>query len=295
MTMTDRLFDRIVVVRWSAADAPTRGFDSIWRASIDVDSGELDCVNHATRTHAEKAITDELLSVPHERVFLGVDFPLGYPAGFAGRLASGANWRATWTSIASEVVDGVDNDDNRWEAASNLNGRAGMSPGPFWGSPAGVTLPSLTGDRPRTYFGLAEWRATEDRLHARGLDPVPVWQLAGEVPVGSRSLLGIPALRRLAEHRELARRVRVWPFETGCHPMPTMATPAAIVVGEVRDVAFDLDHQRSAVEDAAGSIGTATHLAELDRRGELGALFAPDLDREAMTVVEREEGWILGA
>ncbi|MGE0000259.1 MAG: hypothetical protein AB7U39_25360, partial [Ilumatobacteraceae bacterium] len=49
------------------------------------------------------------------------------------------------------------------------------------------------------------------------------------------------------------------------------------------------------VRDAAQVIGLCRHLRELDSRGELGALFAPDLDAASALAVLDEEGWILGA
>ena len=291
-----RLFDRIIIAGWSDADAPTRGDNSIWRASVDVASGATACVNHATRAVATKALVDELLATDGRKVFLGFDFPLGFPRGFARRLVGeAANWRAVWTAVDQVVVDGADNANNRYEAGAALNSRAGMSPGPFWGCPAGEQYGSVTAERPRTFAGLPEHRIAEQRLAKRGVSTPTIWQLHGPKSAGGRALLGMPLVRELAERSGLAKRVRLWPFETGCTDLPTRASSDAVVIGEVWPWSYDLDPAAHPLADAARAISTAQHLATLDRAGQLGALFAPDVRSEDVDAVEREEGWILGA
>lgn len=292
-----------MIVRWSAAAIPTRGDDSAWRATIAVGGAPgvpvggqvVDCVNNATRQRAEAGLVDQLGAL-RGRVFVGFDIPFGFPAGFAGRVGKrGANWRAVWMAIDDEIVEGDRNRDNRYDAAEGLNTRSGMSPGPLWGRPEGDERVALGSNRPSTYYGMTEFRLAERRLAAIGRAPRPVWQMRGRRAPGSLALLGIPLLRRLSEHRELGRRVRVWPFETGCTPTPTLAAPEAIVLGEVWPAVFDLDRLLHKLPDAAEAIGLARHLAALDRAGELGALFAPELSAQQIPIVEREEGWILGA
>ena len=156
------LFDRIVIVGWSDADAPTRGDNSIWRASIEVTTGETQCVNHATRHLATRALVEEMGHTSGRKVFLGFDFPLGFPRGFARRLVGEtANWRAVWTAVDGAVTDAPDNTNNRYAAGAALNSRAGMSPGPFWGCPAGEEHGSVKPDKPRTFAGLSEYRIAE--------------------------------------------------------------------------------------------------------------------------------------
>lgn len=290
-----RLFDRYVMLRWSTADKPTRGDDSVWRVALDTATGEVDVVNHATRSDAVAALTQELLAVADdERIFLGVDFPLGYPAGFAERFArGGANWRAAWAAITDEVVDSPTNENNRFVAADRLNDRAGMSPGPFWGCPPGEAVGSLGADRPPTLFGLAEHRIVERRLAGAGIAMPTVWQLAGPGAVGGAALLGIPVLRRLSEHPTLARRVRIWPFDTGCDLIPTRGSTGAIVVAQVWPAAFARDEGTHALPEIAQLAGVCRQLAALDATGRLGERFAPALSVDEYKVVEREEGWVV--
>jgi len=291
-----RLFDRIIVAGWSDADVPTRGENSIWRASVDVVTGEAACVNHATRHLATKALVEELATTAGRRVFLGFDFPLGFPRGFARRLVGEtANWRAVWTAVDTVVVDGDDNSNNRYTAGAALNSRAGMSPGPFWGCPPGEDHGSVRPNRPETFAGLPEYRIAEQRLANRGVSTPTAWQLHGPLSAGGRALLGMPLVRELAERSGLAKRVRLWPFETGCTQTPTRAAGDAVVIGEVWAWSYELDPHAHLLPDAARAISTAQHLAGLDRAAELGALFDPDVRDEDRLVVEREEGWILGA
>ena len=285
-----------MLVRWSAATRPTRGDDSIWLASFDAVTQRTNCTSHATRATVEHAVIEELSAASNRNVFLGVDFPLGFPAGYAQRVASrGANFRATWAAITEAVDDDISNADNRFAAASRLNERSGMAPGPFWGCPANETTEALPSAPPNSFSGLAEYRLTERRLRAAGRPSFSVWQLHGSSQAGRHALLGIPMISRLVEHPRLAGRVRVWPFDTGCDALPTRTTKHAIVIGEMRPSLFDLDVPGDQLVDAGIVLAASQHLAELDRTGRLANMFAPDLSRDEAIVVEREEGWILGS
>ena len=290
------LFDRIVIAGWSDADAPTRGDNSIWRASIEVGTNEVACVNHATRQQATRALIDELATTAGRSVFVGFDFPLGFPTGFARRLVGAtANWRAVWTAVDDVVEDHADNTNNRYGAGAALNARAGMSPGPFWGCPPDQDHGSVRPTRPETFAGLPEYRIAEQRLANQGVSTPTVWQLHGPLAAGGRALLGMPLVRELAERSGLAKRIRLWPFETGCTETPTRASSDAVVIGEIWPWSYELDPSAHPLPDAARAISTAHHLAALDRDGRLGELFAPNVREEDLIVVEREEGWILGA
>lgn len=290
------IFDHIVIAGWSDADVPTRGDNSIWRASIHVATAEVTCVNHATRQHATRALVEELMQTTGKKVFLGFDFPLGFPRGFARRLLSNAaNWRAVWTAVDDVVEDGTDNANNRYDAGAALNARAGMSPGPFWGCPPDEDHGSVQPGKPHTFAGLPEYRIAEQRLATRGVSTPTVWQLHGPLAAGGKALLGMPLVRELAERSGLAKRVRLWPFETGLTDTPTRAAGDAIIIGEVWPWSYELDPRAHPLADAARAISTAQHLAALDRQGRLGERFDPGVRDEDRLVVEREEGWILGA
>ena len=290
------LFDRIVIAGWSDADVPTRGDNSIWRASVDVATNETACVNSATRHLATRGLVDDLAGTTGARVFLGFDFPLGFPTGFARRLVGPtANWRAVWTAVDDAVIDHENNANNRYDAGAALNTRAGMSPGPFWGCPPDADHGSVRPGRPTTFAGLPEYRIAEQRLANRGVSTPTVWQLHGELAAGGKALLGMPLVRALAERSGLGRRVRLWPFETGVTETPTRGSADAIVIGEIWPWSYELDPRAHPLPDAARAISTAHHLATLDRDDRLGALFAPNVRDDVLLVVEREEGWILGA
>lgn len=292
-----RLFDRYVMLHWTAASKATRGDDTLWRATLDARGGDLEIMNHPTRAHAIDAIIELLLDVPGDRVFVGIDIPLGFPEGFATRLSQGsaANWRAVWAAIADEVVDSATNENNRFHAADRLNVRAGTSPGPFWGAPLEFVSASLPVGRPSTFFGLMEQRLVERRLAARGVPVGTSWQMVGRGSTASEALLGIPALRRLSDHPTLGRRIRVWPFDTGCDPEPSRLGAGTVVVAQVAPELFDVDVDAHSLREVALVSGACTHLSDLDRAGTLGPLFVPDITVDEMRTIEREEGWILGA
>jgi hypothetical protein len=170
-----------------------------------------------------------------------------------------------------------------------------MSPGPFWGCPADQAVGALRPTKPATFMGLPEYRLTEQRLRARGKRPFSVWQLYGAGAVGSQTLLGVNVIRRLAEDPQLSKRIRIWPFETGCDPNPTRSGPGSVVVAEVWPSMFEIPDDPRQVRDAAQVTALAEQLAEIDRAGRLGELFTPELTADESAIVEREEGWILGA
>ncbi len=290
------LFDRVVVVDWSAASAPRRGRDSIWMATLDVGGRAVE--NLATRRTAERRIADLVDGGGGRRTLLGVDFSLGYPSGTAAALGlAGPPWRAMWALLEAEVSDGERNANNRFRVAAGLNRRAGDRPGPFWGRPPAQAVDGLSRTKPDG-IELPEWRATERALRAHGRRPFSSWQLLGAGCVGSQSLLGIPVLERL--RRGGGDRVHVWPFTTGL-AVPQVA-PGDLVVAEVWPSLVDIEAVdveavagRHPVRDAVQVEVLAGHLADLDRRGLLAKLFNPAVDAAVAESVIAEEGWVLGA
>ncbi len=162
------LFDRYVVVDWSASSTPTRGADSIWVAVID--DAEASSVNLPTRA-STVAFLDELVHDSGERrTLLGVDASLGYPAGTAAALGLvGRPWAAMWSLLAEEILDD-DRNVNRFTVAAELNRRMGSPPGPFWGCPPSAAAPALTATKPPP-SRLDEWRRAEVSLRAGGQRP----------------------------------------------------------------------------------------------------------------------------
>ena len=135
-----RLFDVYCVVDWSANATPKRGADSIWISEL-VAGQPATAVNVPTRHGAEQHLAELAARHACRRVLIGVDFPLGYPAGFAAAagLAGPAGldgspaWLATWQYLAQAIDDDHRNRNNRWHVAADLNERLGGLR--FWGCP----------------------------------------------------------------------------------------------------------------------------------------------------------------
>ncbi|MEZ5404111.1 MAG: hypothetical protein R2729_30810 [Bryobacteraceae bacterium] len=266
------LFERYVMVDWSARAKPATGRDSIW---IGV-HGQKEC-NPRTRMEAFGHLRNLLVDpIP---TLVGFDFALGYPKGFADALRlTGEPWIAAWREITGGIQDNERNRNNRFEAASEWNRRYGQPL--FWGCPKSAASRWLCPKKAAR--SLPEFRETERA--ARGTKAV--WQLFGNGCVGSQSLMGLPYVHRLRE--EFAGRVRVWPFETGL----SAPTRPDIVFAEIYPSMIPVERRGDEVLDRAQVRSMAQHFAGLDTRGELAALFAPRCEDPAAVV--REEGWILG-
>ncbi|MGF1552017.1 MAG: molybdopterin guanine dinucleotide synthesis [Paracoccaceae bacterium] len=297
--MSERGFDRLLVVDWSAAAVPRRGADSIWIADLDASAERVETANPPTRREAEDRLAATLGAALDrgERVLACFDFPFGYPRGSAAALAGG-DWRAVWARLADGLTEGEANANDRFAFAARLNAAFGSAPGPFWGCPAHLASADLGPKKPSGYGRTLppERRLVEERVRRAQ----PCWKLAYTGSVGSQALTGIAALERLRRRPALAGRVVVWPFETGLRaPAGPRAALAEIYPSLIEDVR---------VRKAAGALGVvkdeaqvrllATALARLDAAGRLDALFAgpiEPLDADHRAVVEKEEAWVLGA
>ena len=286
------LFDSYVMVDWSAAAAPRQGKDSIWIAWLNRDSGVL-LENPPTRAAATARLAGLLDSQPG-RVLAGFDFPQGYPAGFAARLAPGrADWTGVWAGLAARLNDRDDNSNDRFLMAGAINTQlAGEAGWPFWGCPQGRSVPALHPDKRAWREGppsLAEYRIAEART--KGVQST--WKLTGVGSVGSQVLTGIPRLEQLRHHPNLAKRIRIWPFETGLVPISRLAADA-IIFAEIWPSLYPRDDHP--IRDAGQVSATVRAFAAFDEAGDLGALFGGDpyLSARERLIVEREEGWILG-
>jgi len=270
-------FARVIVVDWSAANAPKRGADSIWIGQAG--AGATPPVNPATRAEAEAVLAGriEAALAAGERVLVGVDFPFGYPSGLARALTGRSGGLAVWDWLSDRLRDDARNLSNRFEVAAQANA-ALPGIGPFWGRPAGLSLPGLPArGRERQGQTLPDLRAADRR--ARGAQSA--WKLLGAGSVGSQALTGIPRLQAL--RRRFAGQVAVWPFE------PVAGAP--VVLAEVfpsllRDQVARA--QGYPCRDAAQVDLLARALHGLGDG--IGALLAPDTPDEVL----HEEGWILG-
>lgn len=290
------LFDRYLIVDWSAANTPKRGRDSIWIALYD--GGDCTLLsNVSTRSAAIaqiRTILRETLA-KGQRLLCGFDFAFGYPKGMSERIAGKGDWQSLWKHWRSVLQDGADNRSNSFEVAARINRDLSASlqeTGPYWGHPhqhqgryAGL-LPKRNGG---VFQTIPEFRLVEKA--AKGAKSV--WQLAYNGAVGRQAMLGMAQLQDLRTEPAFAGDLAVWPFETEF----ARKLEKPIVISEVYPSLFPLRADLHEVKDAAQVLGVATHFAELDEKERLGTLLdAPDCLGEAeRKQVETEEGWIVGA
>jgi hypothetical protein len=296
-----RLFNAYIIVDWSAASKPNTGADSVWIGVLKRDVRfrlAFEAFNPPTRAEAEKKLTAILddLKKRNERALLGVDFPLGFPRGFASalKLPTETPWRAVWDQIDRMVKDKLDNTNNRFGVASEINRRLTGGPFPFWGCPPKDALTTLQPKRTREHGpgDLPELRHAE--VAAKGASPI--WKLYYNGSVGGQAILGIPVLRRLKLARGEA--MKVWPFETGLKALDTPDLAGVeLVAAEVYPALVKSVPAPGEVKDLAQVRASAEHFARLDEAGKLGALFGASKTAPPGVVqdAEREEGWILGA
>jgi precorrin-8X/cobalt-precorrin-8 methylmutase len=283
------LFDRYVMVDWSANSTPKTGRDSIWIASGST-RGRVRLVNPPTRREAVELLVDLMLSCADERTLIGFDFSFGYPVGFAeGVAGAGAGWEAVWAMLFERITDADDNANNRFEVAAELNGVLD-GVGPFWGHP-GASAPVA---RRRPPAGrLAQFRLAERRVIDEGHRPFSAWQLAYPGSVGSQMMLGIARLEGLRRDPRLAGRGRVWPFETGFGVEGIPGKPGQVLFAEIWPSMFPIT-SRENIRDAAQVDSMVRLLRAVDRSGELAEWFSPGLSPGERRMVLREEGWTLG-
>jgi hypothetical protein len=229
-------------------------------------------------------------------VLVGLDFPYGYPCGFAASLGlAGAPWRATWDELSTRIQDSqAASTNNRFDVAAQLNCAIGAGgPGPFWGCPDSAKSAALLMTKPAFPFGaLAEFRITERRIPG----PKATWQLFYNGSVGSQALLGIPYLAQLRDDPQLAGVSQVWPFETGATLPPHAEGRGRVIHAEIYPSFIDARPEPNEVKDSAQVRALVEYFADRDQRGQLGAHFAAParLPVRERAQVLGEEGWILG-
>ena len=300
-----RLFDAYIMVDWSAAAKPVTGANSIWIgiAARDVRLKMVfTAANPDTRVKATALIKDIIakLNGRGDRVLLGFDFSLGYPAGTAQALKLDLSERAPWQAmhelLASKFKDRPDNSNSRFAIAAGFNYTISQGPFPFWGAPKRDQVQTLGPKKP-DFKGaqLPEYRLTELAMREAGIgQPKSCWQLAYTGSVGSQSLLGIPHVHAL--RRELPN-ARLWPFEQefsddmSDEPLKDVQT----VIAEIYPSALKARPEKGEILDRAQVRTMATHYAALDQRARLKACFSTQnsLKTGKILDVKAEEGWIL--
>lgn len=267
------IFDRVIIVDWSASSSPSPAkpsADAIWIAEASA-SGE-ETSYHRTRAAAEAALRGMLQG--NDRVLVGFDFPMGFPAGFAKRLTGIASARAVHGWLAAAIEDGPENHNNRFAVAAAINQRLGGTPGPFWGCPEAKAGTHLSARKEIDYpaLGLSERREVEALIRSAQ----PVWKLYTTGSVGSQALTGLPVVHRLG--------LPVWPFDPMAPRMVAEVYPSLLAPA----VSAALAARTDGIKDEWQVRLLARALLRLSQAGKLAALLT-------VPPVATEEGWILGA
>lgn len=300
-----RLFDAYIIVDWSAAAKPTTGANSIWvgvRARDARLKFQFTSVNPKTRLEARQFIGDmiEKLNARGDKVLVGFDFAMGYPAGTsaaANLLKSDLEpWRAMYAHLYKKVKEKPDNSNARFAIAAGLNYAMTQGPHPFWGvtrKDEVSTLAPKKGDFTQT-GSLAEHRRAEDWIKANfKARPKSVWQLLGAGSVGSQALLGIPTVQAL---RDRIENSQIWPFETGFKALNEEDLEnVPCVFAEIYPSTLQITPKAGQTTDEAQVEALAEHLETLDSAGKLCPAFGPPeaLKSEEILQIQQEEGWIL--
>ncbi len=276
-------FDRILVVDWSARSKPSprrKSADAIWVAEAGANRVSSEYIR--TRAQAMARLDARIATALRmgERLLVGFDFPFGYPAGFAARVAGAASALAVWRMLAARVDDDDRNGNNRFSVAAGLNA-VYPGTGPFWGCPPGQSYPGLPHrGTMRAHHGLPERRLVEARIRSTH----PCWKLFTTGSVGSQALLGLARLQGLRVRWGGA--VSVWPFE----PLDTLVVLAEIYPSLMAaEVSRAQARWPQAIKDDIQVRLSALAFSELQARGQMQAALdaaeGPDL---------AEEAWILG-
>ena len=286
-----RPFDTVVAVDWSGADdtGPTPRPDAIWTGVVRTRTAEPPLYLRS-RAVAEDwmagLIEGELAA--GRRLLLGIDFPFGYPAGLAERVAGRAGPHLLWDWFA-QALDALPKDEGRFDLAARIN-RSFSGEGPFWFNGLKREIEGLPRTRPSAPpEGVAERREVE--LRAPGA--FACWQMGGGGAVGSQAMTGMATLARL--RRRFPRAMAVWPFD------PWDAAPVVVVevwpsllkeAVERRmscDATLPRDREGRPIKDAAQVAVLSEALGLLGEWGRLDALLSA-----APEAARMEEGWILG-
>jgi len=267
--------DEVVIVDWNAGNdtGPRPRRDAIWIGAVTGGAAEppVYCRN---RIIAEAWLTEriEAALTAGRRLFLGFDFALGYPRGFAGAVTGSDDPLALWAWLAARIEDAPDAN-NRYDVAAALN-RLFPGIGPFWGNVLGrevADLPRRGNDR--------TWRWAEPRRLAERRAPgaFEVWQLAYAGAVGSQVLTGLPLLGRL--RRRFAPYVAAWPLERADRPVALVEVFPSLISAAIARAAPD-----EPIRDRA----------QVDCLARAVAGLPPRVMAQALAARADEEGWIFG-
>ncbi len=261
------------MVDWSGGNdtGPRPKKDAIW-AGLVLAGVEQPPVYLRNRVEASTWLTDliEAERRQNRRLFIGFDFPFGYPKGFARVITGSDDPFSLWAYFAEHLND-TPKSNNRFDLAGRLNAKfPGI--GPFWFNGTSRDIPHLPRKgRDRQGHGMVERRAIEER--AKGT--FTCWQMGGAGAVGGQVMTGTKTLENL--RRRFAGEIGVWPFDLVDQPVAFVETWPSILA---KDVAEEGD----LIKDRAQVRLMARALSRL-----------PTSVLHAMLCVDApEEGWILG-
>lgn len=267
-------FDTIAMLDWSGGNdtGPHPCRDAIWlgltRAGVEEAPRYL-----RNRAEAEAALSALMAAeiAAGRRVLVGVDFPFGFPAGFAKGLTGCDNPFAVWDWLET-VIEDRPGGNNRFDVAGEINGRF-PGVGPFWFNGVKREIADLPRKDTRAGHGMVERRAAE----ARAKGAFTCWQMGGAGAVGGQVLTGLPVLNRL--RRRFYGQVSVWPFEVLDKPVALVEVWPGLINPAVKRA------------EAQGGFRDAHQVRLLARAL---ACLPPDRLAEMLAVDAPEEGWILG-
>ncbi|MEL6861596.1 MAG: hypothetical protein AAGL11_07150 [Pseudomonadota bacterium] len=299
-----RLFDAYIIVDWSAASKPVRGPNSIWVAVCTKDRRQhvrVRTYNPATRLDARQLILEQTQSLiaRGNRVLLGFDFAMGYPAGTADALnLEGPHppWKRMQDHLVAQTIERADNSNARFQIAAEMNAAMTGGPHPFWGATktkACKTLSMKKGDF-KSDPAFPEHRICERWIRANfKANPKSVWQLTGIGSVGSQALLGLPTLAYI---RECIEGAQIWPFETGFKTLtPNDLKNTSCVLAEIYPSTVELTPKTGETLDETQVKTLSKHMESLDSAGNLASAFGPpdSISGGEIHKITTEEGWIL--
>lgn len=225
--MKKQNFNIFIAVDWSAKSSPSPAkpsADALW-------VGIKDTLNHTqtehyfrTRHKCKSFLTKTLIDYADNKsanIVVGYDLDFGFPRGFAKALGDegGDGWKFNWEFLSKHIHDNEKNANNRFEVASHINSQInqGEKSGPLWGCPRKKTLPCLDPTSPVYPYTTHKGIILRKKRWCEHKEPKaqPVWKLLGTASVGGQTLLGIPVINELRNHKLLREHSLIWPFETG--------------------------------------------------------------------------------
>ena len=293
-----RIFDNYIMIDWSASSKPNTGNDSIWIGVLRRDVRlqlRFEAFNPPTRALAYSKLIELLdsFSKRNDKTLIGVDFALGYPKGTSAALNLGDNpHKAIFEFIANEIKDKPNNSNNRFAVAAMMNRVISGADFPFWGCPKKDTLKTLQPKKtvPHNDDTIAEYRICDIVAKAAS----SVWKLYSPGSVGSQTLTGIPYIQKL--QTEISG-VKIYPFDTSIKPLvKSDLDDTNIVISEIYPSMLKLKPSDGQAKDLMQVRTIAEHFAKLDDADKLGNIFGgiAKLSDEQKSIIEAEEGWILG-